>query len=299
VTQVTAAPFLTGLRLLEEDDDEPEVAPDATSDATNDSAAPEFDADDFPDWYQDNLADGEAPQVVDEEPEVDPNAYVWDLPAVRALDTLEFGHVTVLAGDNGTGKSTLVEAIAVAAGFNPEGGSRNLMFATHDTHSALCDRLLLEWRKRPRWGWFLRAETFYGMASHIARDDDPETGLAAIFPDLHNRSHGESFLELARSRFTGAGLYIFDEPESALSIQGQLALGAIMRDSIEKGSQFIVSTHSPLLMAWPEATVYEVDVDEGLRRTTWDGLASSTLWQSFFDEPDAFWRSSLNPPDGD
>lgn len=286
---MTSAPFLTGLRLLEEDESE-----EADSAAASTPAASEFDADDFPDWYQDNLTDTATDDAQPElEPDADPNAYVWQLPAVTALDSLEFGQVTVLAGDNGTGKSTLVEAIAVAAGFNPEGGSRNLMFSTHDTHSALCDRLLLEWRKRPKWGWFLRAETFYGMASHITLDDDPATGLAAIFPDLHNRSHGESFLELARSRFTGAGLYIFDEPESALSIQGQLALGAIMHESIAKGSQFIVSTHSPLLMAWPDATVFEVDVERGLTKTTWQGLQASKHWRNFFEDPEGFWRASL------
>lgn len=291
---MTSAPFLTGLRLTEEDDSDDAWPRDEQSE-TGAVVGTAVDSDDFPAWYQENLRDEPAPgETLAAQDQVDPNAYVWDLPAVRALDTLEFGQVTVLAGDNGTGKSTLVEAIAVAAGFNPEGGSRNLMFETHDTHSSLCDRLLLEWRKRPKWGWFLRAETFYGMASHIARDDDPETGLAAIFPDLHNRSHGESFLELARSRFTGTGLYIFDEPESALSIQGQVALAQIMHDSLAKGAQFILSTHSPLLMAWPGATIYAVDKHTGLARSDWSELAATKRWQAFFADPNDFWQATLD-----
>lgn len=297
-----AAPFLKRLRLTEPDLDQAADANAARvgqAGQPSDAAAqePAIDTDDFPDWYQENLTEDVDDELeVPAEPPPDPNAYVWDLPAVKTLESLEFGAVTVLAGDNGTGKSTLVEAIAVAAGFNPEGGSRNLMFTTHDTHSALCDRLLLEWRKRPKWGWFLRAETFYGMATHITLDDDPYSGLAAIFPDLHNRSHGESFLELARSRFTGKGLYIFDEPESALSIQGQIALGQIMRDSIAKGSQFIVSTHSPLMMAWPQATIYEITAETGLARVEWNELAASKLWSEFTANPALFWQTALASP---
>src|SRR5688572_12897240 len=107
--------------------------------------------------------------------------YPFDLAAVRGLAEIEFAMVTTLVGDNGSGKSTLIEALAVAAGFNPEGGSRNLSFETHHTHSALHEHLQLEWNSRPRWGWFLRAETFYGMATHIANDNDPRTGVANLF----------------------------------------------------------------------------------------------------------------------
>ena len=121
--------------------------------------------------------------------------YPYGLPAVVGLD-LPFGNVTVLVGDNGTGKSTLIEAIAVAAGFNAEGGSRNLRFETFSTHSDLHRHLALRWRRRPHWGWFLRAETFYGMASRIASDNDPRSGIASLFPALHDRSHGQSFLSL-------------------------------------------------------------------------------------------------------
>ena len=209
------APFLEAVRLLPPD----EIADDTVGD--DGGTAPgddDLDPDEFPAWYRDKVvADPDAEpsgstvvgSTVDGPPgengaDAGPDAYVDDLPAVRDLDTLEFGAVTVLAGDNGSGKSTLIEAIAVAAGFNAEGGSRNLVFSTFDTHSALHDRLVLRWNRRPRWGWFLRAETFYGMASHITVDDDPFGGLKHIFPDLHGQSHGETFLALAESRFTGA-----------------------------------------------------------------------------------------------
>lgn len=285
---VTEAPFLTGVRRAEPEPDD--IAPDDKAAADPGAAADVgLEADDFPSWYQDNLDDDPVAGVVPDEPEqVDPMAYVDALPAVQSLDVLDFGAITVLAGDNGSGKSTLVEAIAVAAGFNPEGGSRNLMFNTFDTHSQLADDLVLEWKRRPRWGWFLRAETFYGMASHIAADDDPEAGLAAIFPDLHGRSHGESFLALAESRFTGTGLYLFDEPESALSIQGQHKLAQIIAASVDKGSQFIIATHSPLLMALPGARIVEVDRDEGLRSRSFDELGSTRQWRAFWNDPDAF-----------
>ena len=141
------------------------------------------------------------------------------------------GPVTVLVGDNGSGTSTLIEAIAVAAGFNAEGGGRNLRFATFPTHSDLHLHLQMRWRLRPRWGWFLRAETFDGMASRIAVDDDPQSGVAGLFPALHDRSHGESFLSLMASRFTTPGLYLLDEPESALSSRGarRAARGPVRR----------------------------------------------------------------------
>ena len=284
-----SAPFLQSIIFTE-----PEAVDDAPpDDGDGNESSGEFSKDDFPAWYQDKVVDEPAGQ--DDDADANANAsveaeeedgnYPFDLAVVQTVDRLEFDDVTVIAGDNGSGKSTLIEAIAVAAGFNAEGGSKNLMFRTHDTHSALADHLSLRWKERPKWGWFLRAETFYGMATHISLDDDPATGLAAIFPDLHNASHGETFLALARSRFTGKGLYIFDEPEAALSIQGQMTLAAIMQDSLKKGSQFIVSTHSPFLMGFPGASVYQADVENGIEASSFDDLTSTALWRRFLDEP--------------
>lgn len=283
------APFLDSVVFTEPDVTEEVIEIEGEADS-------EFDVDDFPAWYHDKVA-GEGREQTDAADSADsvateakPDAedesnYPFDLAVVQTVDQLKFAPVTVIAGDNGSGKSTLIEAIAVAAGFNAEGGSRNLMFRTHDTHSSLADHLALRWNHQPRWGWFLRAETFYGMATHISRDDHPDEGLAAIFPDLHNQSHGETFLALARSRFTGKGLYLFDEPEAALSIQGQMQLAVIMANALKKGAQFIVSTHSPFLMGFPGAAVYETDADVGITRSSFDELASTALWRRFLADP--------------
>ncbi|MFT3853187.1 MAG: AAA family ATPase [Ilumatobacteraceae bacterium] len=217
--------------------------------------------------------------------------YPYDLPAVAALggDPVTFGDVTVLVGQNGSGKSTLIEAIAVAAGLNAEGGSTHLRFTTMSTHSSLSEHLALQWTQRPRWGWFLRAETFYGMATHIADDDEVDEygrplGIAGMFPDLHARSHGESFLQLIDSRFRDAGFYVMDEPESALSFQGQLGLLRFMHDGIAAGSQFVIATHSPLLMRMPGAVVYELD--DGITRCDYDDIAVVGLWRRFLNAPE-------------
>jgi predicted ATPase len=204
---------------------------------------------------------------------------------VVGLD-LPFGNVTVLVGDNGTGKSTLIEAIAVAAGFNAEGGSRNLRFETFSTHSDLHRHLALRWRRRPHWGWFLRAETFYGMASRIASDNDPRSGIASLFPALHDRSHGQSFLSLMESRFMTSGLYLMDEPESALSFQGQLQLLRLIHEGVATGAQFVLATHSPILMRAEGAIIYELG-DAGVDCVEYDDVVAVALWRRFLAEPES------------
>jgi len=195
-------------------------------------------------------------------------------------------------GDNGTGKSTIVEALAVDAGFNPEGGSRSLQFDTYSTHSPLFKHLEVDYGSLPHWGWFLRAETFYGMATYI-ETDDPVYGVRGMFPDFHGESHGESFIDLALSRFTGKGLYVLDEPESALSLQGQLKLLSIMHDSCAEGSQFILATHSPILMAFPGATIVELDED-GAHVRQYDDVLAVQLWRRFLDDPPSLLRHLLD-----
>lgn len=225
---------------------------------------------------------------------VDPDApsdgHPFDLAVVRDLGDVDLSApVTVLSGDNGSGKSTLVEAIAVAAGFNPEGGSRNLRFATEHTHSDLHRHLSLRWRGQHEWGWFLRAESFYAMATHVQRDGDLRGG----FGDLHGVSHGESFLDLALGRFMRQGLYVLDEPEAALSIHGQMVLARLIAESVEMGGQFLIATHSPFLLAYPGATVYELD-DQGITRVAFDELAATSLWRRFLDDPEHFYRQILD-----
>lgn len=204
--------------------------------------------------------------------------YPFDIPAVRALrDGIELAPVTVLVGDNGSGKSTLTEAIAVRAGFNAEGGSRHLRFETTATHSELHRHLTWRFARQPPYGWFLRAETFYGMATagaHIER-----------FGDFHSRSHGESFLDLLASRFAGAGLYVLDEPESALSFGGQLQLLRIIHDGVAAGSQFVVATHSPILMRAPGARIYVLDAG-GIHQSAWEDLDVVSFWRRFLEAPE-------------
>jgi predicted ATPase len=187
-------------------------------------------------------------------------AYPFDLPAVRHLGRLELrAPVVVFVGENGTGKSTLLEGIAVAVGFNPEGGGRNFAFGTRPSHSELhhCLRLVRA-PTRPRDGYFLRAESFFNVATQIEElDKVPAAGPRIIDSyggrSLHEQSHGESFLTLLQQRFRGSGLYLLDEPEAALSPTRQMAALARMHQLVEAGSQFILATHSPILMAYPGA----------------------------------------------
>lgn len=215
--------------------------------------------------------------------------YPFDIPAVRALTTpITFGDVTLFVGENGSGKSTIVEALAVASGYNAEGGSRHLKFDTHATHSELWRSLSLNWRQRSAWGWFLRAETFYGMATHVSADPKLQEKL----PILHDVSHGESFVALLEDRFAEKGFFLLDEPESALSFQGQLRLLRLIHEVVAEGGQFVLATHSPLLMSYPGAVIYECDGD-GLHRSTFDELQVVGLWKNFLDSPDRFLRPLL------
>lgn len=183
------------------------------------------------------------------------DVYPFSIPAIRQLDELELDpHVTLLAGENASGKSTLVEAIAVAAGFNPEGGSRHMTVSTRPSHSALHEHLrLVRGTRRPRTGYFLRAESFFNVATHV--EGIPEAVAAHGGIPLHEQSHGESFIALVTHRFGPRGLYILDEPEAALSVHGVLALMRRMHELVALGSQFIVSTHSPILLGYPGAKI--------------------------------------------
>jgi predicted ATPase len=191
--------------------------------------------------------------------------YPFALAAVASLDRLAFRHpVTFFIGENGSGKSTLLEAIAVALGFNAEGGSRNFRFGTRESHSDLHAYLRpVRGVARPRDGYFLRAESYYNVATEIEKLDEVPAPAPPIAPAygpraLHEQSHGESFLALAEHRFRGGGLYLLDEPEAALSPMRQMALLARLHDLVNAHSQFVVATHSPILLAYPDATIYEL-----------------------------------------
>lgn len=200
------------------------------------------------------------------------DGYPFSLPAVRQLEKIEFHpKVTFFIGENGSGKSTLLEAIAVAWGFNPEGGSKNFRFSNRASHSPLSDYIrLAKSIRKPRDGFFLRAESFFNVATEIERmDAEPAPAPPVINSfggrSLHEQSHGESFLALMMNRFGGEGLYILDEPEAALSPTRQMAALRRIHDLVEEGSQFIIATHSPILMAYPDAQI--LLIGEGEMRT--------------------------------
>lgn len=191
---------------------------------------------------------------------VNKDSYLTRIPAICLLQELEFRKpVTFFVGENGTGKSTLLEAIAIAYGFNPEGGSLNYSFSTHDDYSELCDALTLSKgvSRGPRGGFFLRAESFYNLSTQTI---EYEKGNGPMYGDktLHEQSHGESFLNFINT-FTRNGLFLMDEPEAALSPQRQLSLFARIAEMANEGSQYIIVTHSPILLALPDADIIGFD----------------------------------------
>lgn len=230
------------------------------------------------------------------DPRADTGRYPFILPVVQRLSRsggLDLdGAVTFLVGDNGTGKSTLIEALAVAAGFNAEGGSQSFRFATRATESSLADHLVLRWARKPRTGFFLRAESFYNVATEVERlDADPDSppllpAYGGVSP--HERSHGESFLDLVIHRFGPDGLYLLDEPEAALSVRGCLALVRRIGELIEQGSQFIIATHSPILLAVPNALILQIDIDGTIEQVDYDDAEPVTLIRSFLADPARF-----------
>lgn len=192
---------------------------------------------------------------------IDAESYLREIDSINDLTELEFHKpITFFVGENGSGKSTLLEAAAVAAGFNPEGGTRNYNFRTHDSHSELCGAIRLSRScKRPNWGYFLRAESFYNVAT---ADEVYGKEIGGVPHFYHEMSHGESFLEAARNNFSPNGLYFLDEPEAALSPQRQMTLLSEIIGCAENGSQFIIVTHSPVLLSAPGAEILTFDDGE-------------------------------------
>ena len=215
--------------------------------------------------------------------------YPFSLPVVRHLDTLDLHPaVTFLVGENGSGKSTLLEAVAVAWGFNPEGGTKNFRFQTRASHSELHEYLrLVKGVQRPRDGFFLRAESFFNVATEIERLDEGPGGPPIIDSyggrSLHQQSHGESFFSLMTNRFSGHGLYVLDEPEAALSPSRQLAMISRMHELVRVRSQFLVATHSPILMAYPDAWIYQIR-ENGLRRVAYEETEHYAVAKRFLND---------------
>ena len=203
-----------------------------------------------------------------------------DIEAIRGLERLEFSNsITFFVGENGSGKSTLLEAIAISYGFNPEGGTKNYSFSTYDSHSDLCNAIRIsKGYRKTGWGYFLRAESFYNVATkeeEYADVDHPSR-------KFHEKSHGESFLDIAQSQLRPNGIYLFDEPEAALSPQRQLTLFMEIYECARKGAQFIIVTHSPILLGIPGAEILTFD-NGVVRRCEYEETDSYQVTEMFIN----------------
>ncbi|GAB6257937.1 MULTISPECIES: AAA family ATPase [Peribacillus] len=215
-----------------------------------------------------------------------------DLPVIKHLQEVAFHpSVTYVIGENGMGKSTLLEGIAIAYGFNPEGGTLNFNFSNYDSHSNLDEYLRLKKGVyKPKDHFFFRAETFYNLATNI-EELDRESSFGSKIIDsfggksLHQQSHGESFFSAFVERFQGDGLYILDEPEAALSPLRQISMLARINELVQQGSQFIISTHSPIIMAYPDAKILQIS-DEGMSEVTLEESNHYLLMKQFFEDKD-------------
>lgn len=229
------------------------------------------------------------------------SSYLSELPVIKYLslhNQIAFSsNVTFFVGENGTGKSTLLEGIAVAYGFNAEGGSRNFHFFTNKTHSELWEHLTLVKKGYPKDGFFLRAESLYNLATNIDELDEQGLGPPIINSyggiSLHCQSHGESFLSIIQNRFLGKGLYILDEPEAALSPMRLLQLMVQIDELVKADSQFIIATHSPILMTFPNADILEFSQD-GIRSVDYKDTEHYQITKHFLENPEKMLHYLLN-----
>lgn len=218
----------------------------------------------------------------------EPDAYPFSIPALQSFDSLQFHpDVTFFVGENGSGKSTLLEAIAVALRFNPEGGTKNSLFSTRDSHSDLYRYLrLVRSPRQPDDGFFLRAESYYNFASLM---DDTGYFRGYGGKSLHAQSHGESFMALLNHRLQGNGLYLFDEPEAALSPSRQLSAISAIHQLVRENSQFIIATHSPILLAYPNAKILQF-TESGLEEVAYEETEHYEITRNFLNRPEAMLR---------
>lgn len=226
-------------------------------------------------------------------PEQKLNSYPFNVFSIKNLTHLDFHpKVTFLVGENGSGKSTLLEAIAIHLGFNAEGGSRNFNFSTKSSHSTLHDFLeIKKGLKQPKDNYFFRAESFYNVATAIEElDAEAEKyggygkPISSFFggKSLHEQSHGESFFTLLTKRFVGNGLYLFDEPEAALSPTRQLSMLTRLHDLCLQNSQFIIATHSPILLSYPDALIYQI-TEDGIDKVSYEDTEHFQVTRNFLN----------------
>ena len=226
------------------------------------------------------------------------DSYLRNIPSLKDFQGIKIDKpVTFFVGENGSGKSTLLEAIAIALGLNPEGGSKNFNFATKETHSELGK--ILEIARGPRReedGFFLRAESFYNLASEVV---NLAGGRFSVFYDsyggksLHNQSHGESFRSLILNRFRPRGIYLLDEPEAALSPTSQMSLLCLINELVKKDSQFIIASHSPIILAYPNADIFEFS-ETGLEKKSYKETESYSVTKTFLDDPERMMNLLFN-----
>lgn len=223
-------------------------------------------------------------------PPEDPHGYPFNLNVLNGFERLKLNSkVTFLVGENGSGKSTLIEAIAIAYGFNAEGGSLHLRFSTKDSSSELHRYLtLIRTVNRAKNGYFLRAESFYNVATQIEDLDSMPAPAPKIIDSyggksLHEQSHGESFLSLMNNRFSGKGFYILDEPEAALSAERQLSFLLRLHELVEAESQFIIATHSPIILSYPDSTIYSIE-DEGIVKRDYEDTEQYQFTKMFIND---------------
>ncbi len=219
------------------------------------------------------------------------DSYLRNIDAIAGVDRVDFDSpVTCFVGENGSGKSTLLEAMAVSYGFNPEGGTKNYSFSTFDSHSELNRHMrLVKGPRKARWGYFLRAESFYNVAT---AEDEYSRGPGGRPQHLHQKSHGESFLATAQNNFRGGGVYLLDEPEAALSPQRQLTLLREIHLCAQAGAQFILVTHSPILLGLPGASILSFD-DGPIHPVAYEDTDSYRITNLFLSDRKRILRSLI------
>ncbi len=227
---------------------------------------------------------------------IDKEKYPFNIEVLKNLKEIKIKKpVTFLIGENGTGKSTLIEAIAIACNLNPEGGTQNFLFSTKNTHSELYKYLTINKTGVPQTKFFLRAESFYNVSTEITRLNE-ENGYSTIYNyyggNLHECSHGKSFIKLVQNRFSENGLYILDEPEAALSPSRQMTLLALINDLVKKGSQFIIATHSPILIAYKNGII--IDLDNNLKEINYENTEIYKTYKMFLERHDTIQEYLFN-----